>query len=84
VLVIRRKTGDRIVLDNHIEIEVLEARQNYVKLGISAPASVVIVRKEAQLTRELNLKAARTAGSADIKSLVSRFARKTSDEASIS
>jgi carbon storage regulator len=75
VLVIRRKAGDRIVLGGNIEIEVLDARQNYVKLGICAPDSVVIVRKEAQLTRESNLKAAKTAGLADIASLASRLAR---------
>lgn len=73
MLVIRRKAGDRILLGGNIEIEVLDARQNYVKLGISAPESVVIVRQEAQVTRESNLRAARTAGSADIASLCSKF-----------
>ena len=73
MLVIRRKAGDRILLGGNIEIEVLDARQNYVKLGISAPESVVIVRQEAQATRESNLNAARTAGSADIASLLSKF-----------
>ena len=75
MLVIRRKAGDRILLGGNIEIEVLDARQNYVKLGISAPDSVVIVRQEAQSTREANLSAARTAGSTDITSLAFRFSR---------
>lgn len=75
MLVVRRKAGERILLSGNIEIEVLDARQNCVKLGISAPESVVIVRQEAQLTREANLKAARTAGSADIISLASELAR---------
>jgi carbon storage regulator len=73
VLVIRRKAGDRILVGGNIEIEVLDARQNYVKLGISAPESVAIVRQETQVTREANLRAAQTAGSADIASLCSKF-----------
>jgi len=75
VLVIRRKAGDRILLGDNIEIEVLDARQNYVKLGITAPQTVAIVRKEALATRESNLKAARTAGSADIASLASKLTK---------
>ena len=75
MLVIRRKAGDRILLGGNIEIEVLDARQNYVKLGISAPDSVAIVRQEAQVTRESNLSAARTAGSVDFTSLASKLAR---------
>jgi len=75
VLVIRRRAGDRILVGDNIEIEVLDARQNYVKLGISAPQSVAIVRQEAQITRESNLRAARTAGLADIMSLASRLVR---------
>ena len=75
MLVIRRKAGDRILLGDNIEIEVLDARQNYVKLGITAPQTVAIVRKEALATRESNLKAARTAGSADIASLASKLTK---------
>lgn len=79
MLVIRRKAGDRILLGDSIEIEVLDARQNFVKLGISAPESVVIVRKEAHLTREANLKAAQAAGSTDLASLASRLSNKWPD-----
>lgn len=46
MLVLSRKVGDAIVIDDNIEIKVLETHQGEVKLGISAPKSVVILRKE--------------------------------------
>lgn len=75
MLVIRRKSGDRILLGGNIEIEILDARQNYVKIGITAPDSVSIVRQEVLVTSESNLKAARSASSADIMKLASRLSK---------
>lgn len=75
MLIIRRKPGDRVLIAGNIEIEVLDARQNYVKLGIQAPESVVIVRQEAQVARESNIRAARTADSADILLLAAKLGR---------
>lgn len=75
MLIIRRKAGERLILDGNIEIEVLDARPNYVKLGITAPDAVTVVRQEAQLTRESNLKASRTVTSTDILSLASKLGR---------
>ena len=75
MLIIRRRPGDRLLIGGNIEIEVLDARQNYVKLGIRAPDSVAVVRQEAQVARESNIRAARTAESADILLLASRLGR---------
>ena len=75
MLIIRRKPGDRLLIAGNIEIEVLDARQNSVKLGIKAPESIAIVRQEAQVARESNLKAARTADSTDILLLAARLGR---------
>jgi carbon storage regulator CsrA len=57
------------------EIEVLDARANRVKLGIKAPASIAIVRKEALLTRNENLAAAWSMDEASIESLLSKLPR---------
>jgi carbon storage regulator CsrA len=57
------------------EIEVLDARANRVKLGIKAPASVTIVRKEAQLTRNENLAAAWSIDDTTVRTLLSRLPR---------
>jgi len=55
------------------EIEVLDARASRVKLGIKAPSSISVVRKEAQLTRNQNLTAALTMDRASIENLLSRL-----------
>ena len=46
MLVLSRKTGEAIRLGTEIEISVLEVRGDTVKLGIAAPRSVHVWRKE--------------------------------------
>ncbi len=46
MLVLRRKAGEAIVLNGVITIHVLAVEGERVKLGISAPPEVVIVRSE--------------------------------------
>ena len=70
MLVMRRRAGERLLIGDGIEIEILEARGNVVKLGIVAPDCVAIVRKEAQATRHANLTAAQTAQSSGVESVL--------------
>lgn len=49
MLVLSRKKGESIVIDDHIEIKVIAVEGDTVKLGISAPADVDIFRKEVHL-----------------------------------
>jgi carbon storage regulator len=65
-----RRAGETLQIGEGVEIEVLDARAGRVKLGIVAPASVQIVRKEARLTREENLAAALSAGPDVIETLL--------------
>jgi carbon storage regulator len=58
MLVIRRRPGETLVISEDIEVEILEASSSQVKLGIRAPKSVQIVRKEIQMTSRQNLAAA--------------------------
>ncbi|MBF6592518.1 MAG: carbon storage regulator, partial [Ktedonobacterales bacterium] len=46
MLVLRRKAGEAIILNGSITIHVLAVEGERVKLGISAPPEVVIVRSE--------------------------------------
>lgn len=46
MLALTRKKNEALVLNNNIEITVLEIRGDQVKLGIEAPKSVPIYRKE--------------------------------------
>lgn len=54
MLALARKTGQSIVIGNDIEVTLLEIKGDQVKLGISAPKSVSIYRKEiyAQIQEE--------------------------------
>jgi carbon storage regulator len=46
MLILTRKQGERIVIGDNIVLEVIVARGNKVKLGISAPADTRILRAE--------------------------------------
>ena len=46
MLVLTRKIGERIVIGNSIVVTVLETAKNKVRIGISAPDDVPIMREE--------------------------------------
>jgi carbon storage regulator len=77
MLVIGRRPGESIVLGADIEIEILEASASQVTLGIRAPRSVPVVRKEILLVGEQNRAAAKLSD-ADMQKLLSKLTNKTS------
>lgn len=46
MLILSRKVGERIVVGDNVEIEIVEIRGNKVRIGIDAPSIVSIHRKE--------------------------------------
>lgn len=46
MLALSRKKDEAIVINNDIEITIIEVKGDQVKIGISAPKSVPIYRKE--------------------------------------
>jgi len=58
MLVVRRRAGEGIVVAGEIAIEVIEISRTRVKLGISAPREVPVLRKETVTLREENRQAA--------------------------
>lgn len=54
MLIIRRRRGESIVIGEDIEIEILETSPTQVKLGISAPKEVTVLRSEIRVTRDVN------------------------------
>jgi len=72
MLVMRRRAGESILIDDAIEIQVLEVLGTRVKLGIVAPESVLIQRKEVKITRDENITAARSFEHQDIPLLLSK------------
>lgn len=66
MLALSRKVGESIVIGNDIEITILEVKGDQVKLGISAPKSVPVYRKEIYLQiQDSNKEAAASGISAD-------------------
>lgn len=54
MLIIRRRRGESIVIGEDIEIEILETSPTQVKLGISAPKDITVLRSEIRVTRDVN------------------------------
>ena len=46
MLVLSRKKGEKIIIDDNIELTVVEIEGNKVKLGIDAPKSIEVHREE--------------------------------------
>ncbi|HEY8539138.1 MAG TPA: carbon storage regulator CsrA [Steroidobacteraceae bacterium] len=50
MLILTRRLGESIQIGEGIEVTILEVRGNQVRLGIAAPAEVVILRSELKET----------------------------------
>lgn len=48
MLVLSRKKNETIIIDGRIKVEVLKIKGNTIRLGISAPADVKVLRGELQ------------------------------------
>ena len=46
MLVLSRKIGERIIINDKITVEVLQIVGNRIRLGVTAPAGVPILREE--------------------------------------
>ena len=46
MLVVTRKIGEKIVIGNEIEIQVLHIGRNHIRVGIKAPEHISIYRDE--------------------------------------
>ena len=59
MLILTRKIGEAIAIDNNIKIKLLEIKGGQVKLGVEAPSNVTVHREEVYLRiLEENKKAA--------------------------
>lgn len=66
MLALSRKKDEAIVINDDIEIKVIEIKGDQVKIGISAPKSVPIYRKEVYVQIQEANKAAANSVAADI------------------
>lgn len=52
MLVLTRRVGERIAIDEHVEIIVVRIRGNKVQLGVVAPDQVAVRRREVGTNRK--------------------------------
>ncbi|MBQ9277221.1 MAG: carbon storage regulator CsrA [Lachnospiraceae bacterium] len=67
MLALSRKQGESIMIGNDIEISILEIKGEQIKIGISAPKSVPVYRKE--IYTQIQEANKETVNSLDIESL---------------
>jgi carbon storage regulator len=75
MLVMWRRAGESLLVGDNIDVEVLEVRPHRVKLGLTVPESIAIVRKETRLTQEENVAAAVSMDRGSVDVLLSRLTR---------
>lgn len=72
MLALSRKKGESIVINNDVEITVLDIKGDQVKIGITAPKSVPVYRKEVYLQiQEANKAASSSEGIDELKKFFS-------------
>ncbi|HZK70807.1 MAG TPA: carbon storage regulator CsrA, partial [Clostridia bacterium] len=69
MLIISRKVGESLIIDNEIEIFILDIKNDKIRIGIEAPKSVKILRKELFETEKSNREAVQIADKLDYKAL---------------
>lgn len=69
MLIISRKKNDGVIIDENIELTIVDIQGDKVRIGIDAPTSVKIVRKELLETENLNKEAAQIQNKPDVKKL---------------
>ena len=64
MLVVTRKQDESLIISDNIEVTILEVSKDKVKIGISAPKEVKIIRSELKDAQQTNEQAAQASGSA--------------------
>ena len=69
MLVVTRKTEDSVIIADRIEVTILEVAKDRVKIGISAPKDVKIIRNELLDTQNINEDSSREISKETLESL---------------
>lgn len=68
MLALSRKKNESIIIDNNIEVTVLDIKGDQIKLGIIAPKSVPVYRKEVYVQiKDVNKEASSSDGAEILK-----------------
>lgn len=80
MLVLSRKKGESIVIQDQIELTILSVDGDTVKVGISAPKHVDIFRKEVYLSIQQSNKESVAPQQSDLNALIHRLRGPQSNE----
>jgi carbon storage regulator len=70
MLILTRKIGEGVVLNENITVRVIEISKGVVKLGFEAPKNMLILREElAKAIKESNIEASKSVGNEALLSL---------------
>ena len=69
MLVVTRKTEESVIIADNIEVTILEVSKDLVKIGISAPKDVKIIRNELLDTQNINEDSSREISKETLESL---------------
>lgn len=69
VLVLRRRVGEAIAIGGDIEIEVIEISRSRVKLGVRAPQTISVTRRETVPIAAENRSASELLGNRELRDL---------------
>ena len=76
MLVVTRKTEESIIIADNIEIVVLEVGKDRVKLGVTAPKDIKIIRNELIKAQDANLDSSKAVSKAAIDAML-QFKKKS-------
>ncbi len=71
MLILSRKIGETLLINDDIQIKIIEVGGDKVKIGIEAPKEVKILRKELRQTMESNKGSAATMTPAKLHHMLS-------------
>jgi carbon storage regulator len=71
MLILRRRIGERILIDGRIEVTVLHIRGGKVRLGFSAPRNVRVLREEVLRCSDGESPPGATASAVEVEAAVS-------------
>lgn len=73
MLILSRKVGETLYINDDIEIKIVEVSGDKVRLGIEAPKDVKVLRSELRLTMESNVKASDAVSPDAFKNMLSKI-----------
>jgi len=62
MLILSRKLGESFFIGEDVEVFILDAQSDRIKVGIVAPENIKIIRKELKETEAANLESVNSAG----------------------